>query len=74
MRCIARRGVQAFHPRGWSLICPHYQTSPGLHLEENRAMSWWRGRADDDDALDGDDGGEVDDGDDDDSDADGESG
>ena len=37
-------------------------------------MSWWRGRADDDDALDGDDGGEVDDGDGDDSDADGEYG
>ena len=28
MRCIARRGVQAFHPPGWSLICPHYQPPP----------------------------------------------
>ena len=37
-------------------------------------MSWWRGRADDDDALDGDGGGEVDDGDGNDSHADGEYG
>ena len=26
--CAARGGVQAFHPRGWSLICPHYQPPP----------------------------------------------
>ena len=71
--CIARRGVQAFHPRGWSLICPHYTTTPGLHSscvpchDHDEGVDYCDGDGDGEDG-DGDDtvddvGGDGDDGD-----------